>query len=265
MMEPQNSWRIIAASVFVALLFVGVAAVSAQSTQTDKTASVVAVEAPAEDSGEWREALTALSPQTVTETGEYRAPRELPASEAISRELLTSYLTLKSDGKLTQAEQQAAIQQIIGRNITPVTAPERYSMNTIVVSETTTLEVYAGAVTRILSRSAEIKEYELTSFARAVGEGTSAGVPNLARAATTYRGMETALATLPVPPTVASEHLAVLESIASIAYVTDLMARWNGDPLVALSFVDAFAASERDVQLSLNGLYRTIRSVAERS
>lgn len=266
-METRTNWVIVLVASSFAVLVIGIAAVAASYQPTPAAVAPLTAEqgttpqAPASD--DWRAAVSSLAPQSEGPDGEYRAPKELGATDAIFRELMASYFESTTDGNLTVEERDAAVAEVLQRNIQAVVAPTMYTLADVSVDPSGSIQTYAGQFTEALARSTQIKEYELTSFARTVGQGNARGTVSLQDAAAIYKGIEKELASMSVPGAVAQEHLAVLKSITQIAYVTSLLGSWSGEPTQALSFIDAFVRAERDVQLTLYNAYRKMSSVVE--
>jgi hypothetical protein len=265
-METRTDWRIVAISACAAFVLIGsayaLAAVQSSEPAPIEAPIVVGTPTPADDS--WRNTLTTVTTQPVGPQGEYLAPKELPPGEAMARELLESYVRLKESGQYTPSETQTAVQNIITRHA-PTLTPPTYEAGALRTDPENDIVVYAGELTRILTQSTKIKEYELKTFARSIGELNTKGSPTLTNASTIYRTIETELAGMRVPSAVVNEHLAVLNSGAALGYTTSLMAGWNGDPIFALAYIDQFVEAERDVQLSISALYRKLGVIAQKS
>lgn len=264
-METRADWRILAVPVAFSVLLIGGAFWFAQAAPSPEPLTTT-LETTADASGDtaWRETLGVLETERVTPEGEYRAPEELPPGDAMAQELLFTYVSLKRDGTLTPAKLQSAVEEIVARHA-PTLDTRTYTADALLIDQGTDIIPYTGALTEALARSTAIKEYELKTFARSIGEKNTAGSLPLANAAALYRGIEGDLSTMRVPKSVVTEHLAVLNATAMLAYTTGLMAEWNGDPVFALAYIDQFVETERDVQLSISALYRKLGQIAQQS
>lgn len=252
-METRAYWGpVVVAGCIAVALIVGTYFYVTREVQTPSLIDGVRVApAPQEVHTEWRAALDALA-RPAQATGPYRAPTELPTSESISRELVAAYAALKS-GESTNTD--AAITDIVTRNVVVLAPTDTYTLATVATSKSVTLEEYARVVGNALERSAQVREYELSVFARTISKSSTAGTPALAASAALYRSIEHELARTLVPPPLADEHLTVLKGIAFLAYSTELMAEWSGDPVDALSYVDGFIKAERELKSAFNALF----------
>jgi hypothetical protein len=264
-MPTDTNWRVIAVALVAAIGLIVGALVVSLGQEVEATVAVVepgAYESAA--SSEWKEAIDAIAPKPATTLSEYVAPKELPVTDAMARELLASYLSYKQDGVLTASEKQAAVDAIIARNIKTIVPSKLYTDTDLTPSQTNDIIAYSGTLTEILARSTEIKEYELRTFSKSIGANDINGSPTLEKAATVYAGIEQSLQKLPVPNTVRTEHLALLNRTAELQHATELMATWTGDPTQALAYMDAFVKAERDVQLTMSALYRKLAQIAQK-
>ncbi len=264
-METRTQWGMVAvAGVFVLLIIAG--AVSTVYFKTDiGTIAPVAFEnsQTSTASGDWMSILSEIATTTLDAEGNYIAPQELPPTERVSREVLAAYLSLKADGTLSEAEKNEAISEIIARNITPINIRSPYLASSLKISDTADIGVYAGALTRSLSRSAMVKEYELTTFSKTIGQKNYAGTPALASAAEIYKGIEKDLQAMTVPRVVSQEHLALLNAVASLSNATKLLSTWSGDPLMGLSYADAFVQADNETASALTALYDKLGEIGE--
>jgi hypothetical protein len=262
-METRAPWVNIAVAGVCAVVLMGTAVafgytqrnsastgtVTAVTTKTDTTST--------EDDG-WRAALDAIASTTVAADGSYKAPSSLPPTEAVARELFADYIQKKQDGTLTKEEQVSTINKLIAQNVATVTPSVTYTLGNVKTDSSVSVSVYAGALAASLQKSTAVKEYELTTFARTIGQNNTSGTPTLASAAVVYATIEKELLAMRVPPKVAAEHLSLLQAVSNLAHATKLMSTWSGDPIVALSYVDAFAKAEQSTQTSVATLFAVL-------
>ncbi len=251
-METRAHWGpVIFAGIFAVLLIIVTYFFSTQETVGSAPVGEVRVASPTHSTdNEWRTALEAVA-RPAPSTGPYRAPEELGTTPSMSQELVASYLSLKST---PGASTDAALADIVSRNVTVLTRNDTYTL-AAVRTGTITLEAYAQTIGDAMERASTVHEYELSVFSRTVAEGRTTGTPALAASARTYRGIEATLASAVVPKELNVAHLELLQSIAFLAYTTELMAEWSGDPVDALSYVDGFIKAEREVKSAFNALF----------
>ena len=140
-----------------------------------------------------------------------------------------------------------------------------YGASQLRVSPSATLDTYMGSLGAALGKSAEVKEYELLSFSRAVGKQDYNGTPELGAAALTYRGVEQDLLRMDVPTDLRVQHLELLQAVSLLAQTTGLLANWSGDPIDALAYIDAFSKAERSVQLAINNVFAQVTKIGKQS
>lgn len=251
----MNGWPRLAPVVLAAVVSVGLVGWSLYSVSAEP---ITQVEPRAEAVSEvqtldasWRTLLTNLTP-TTTSAKEFRAPKELSTTDAIAQELVATKILL-SNGTLSNANLQTALIDLAKRNVRPIEPNDTYTRASLKIASTS-LETYAGNLRDAMESSGYVTEYELTTFAKTLKAENTRGTPELARAASLYRSVEGQLVRMPVPEALASEHLQLVKSVAFMARSVELMGGWTGDHADALTYIDAFARAERQVQKSLNDL-----------
>lgn len=259
-MEARTNWGILSVSLAVALVLIVISYFIAtwQAKEPENISAGQALETPSREgieTAEWRSALDAIATQAASTSGEYRAPEELGTSQAVSQELVATYFKLKSQNQLGTKTADDELNALIERNVTAIQPSKTYTASSVATDSNATLDSYAEAVGNAMERSAGIKEYELTTFARTVGVEDYNGTPTLMTAASVYRIIERDLLGAKVPPPLASQHAQVLTSVAYLAQSVELMGGWTGDPLDALAYVDAFVKAERQTQVAFNALF----------
>jgi hypothetical protein len=260
-MPTRANWGIIVvASAFVLVLIGGAVYAAYQSSHPSTVTTTSTVSDTT--AGDWQGAL-ALIATTTNANGEYIAPKELSPTEALSRELFVKYAQLKQSGAST-AEQSKAIDSIVAQNAVVVKPTTVYTLGSIHTSTTLKVTDYDIAVTSILRRSTAIKEYELTTFSKTIGAVDTNGTPTLIQASTVYRSIEADLAKMSVPKTLANEHLALLQSVSSLADTTKLMGTWSGDPVTALVYIDAFTRADHATQVAVAAVYSKMVTLAKK-
>lgn len=269
-MEPRTNWVIVGVSGAFALGIIVLAvatAYTANSTQNSAPLAAAQGESltPEGSVGDWRTALDAIATAATKDTGEFRAPAELGATPSIAQELVATYYKLKSENKLNTPEADDALNSLIKRNVKAIEPNDTYTLGAIRTNPAVTLDAYAGVVGTTMEQSASVQEYELVTFARTVGHENHNGTPELQAAARIYHSIETDLAATQVPPALATQHLAVIKSIAYLAQATELLGGWSGDPIDALAYVDAFVRAEHQSQTAFNALFSAMINVGKKS
>ena len=256
-MRITREVQILGGSVLAACMLVGGAYAATRPTVSERIATAPALVTTPTDTS-WRASVDALLPQQPESLEEYRAPKELPPSEAIAQELIATYLSKAQYGVFTANDARETVETVLTRNTIRIEPSRIYRAEDLRISDTLSFLDYTGSLTKVMSRASQIEEHELKTFSRSVGEGNAQGSPALKRSADVYASIATDLAALTVPTAFAPEHLAALNAVTSLAHVTQLMSAWNGDPLYALAYIDAFVKTERESKLALGALYRKL-------
>ena len=265
-------------------------------SNTEKKAYVSANE---DDDGDgltnWRETLFGTDPQKADTDGDgvsdsdeiaqgssptvfgtepinkdrYVAPKALSSTDAIARELFASYASFKT-GTLSNDDVVSSIEDIVDRRLANgdgvQSAATVYDLSDITISETATLETYIGAVDRALQLSKQIREYELSVFARAVQKsGGENGLTKLKKSVTVYRDIQTQLLALPVPDEVIVEHLIFVNSLESFIFAIDAMTGWSGDAFEAMVLVGDYGEAEDEMVASMAQLYEFVTTLQKQT
>lgn len=267
-------------TLFVAIVIaVGAVALALFTTNTEpqKKESLVLVSSsrPAEIDTDgdaipdWKEALIGTNPVSYdealpapeTSVARYEAPSALPPAQAFAREFFAEYTKARGDGVITPEEAHAAIDAaLIGRS--DAAAGPLYELSDLSIEGDVLGAAYRSALIRALNRATEVREYELATFTRAVTEDARE-LEKLKDAAAVYAEIEASFVALEVPPSVAAEHLAALNSLGALTRATAALSNWGGDPLDALGLVNNFAAAEDDFSKHLAELFSLTQALIE--
>ena len=286
-----RQWAPLAVALLVAVLLVGFATYGATTSDSKtedavviapRSAGAAALDSDSDGLPDWQEELYGTDIHSVdsdsdgvgdkeelamkanpTEYGStpteplanYRAPAGLSPTEAMARELFAEYNSKKVDGTYSTKDQQQTIENLIERHVEPVRASKVYGVSDIKLKSGVADEVYAGALIGVLRESESVEVYELVHFAHAVGNHDFNGTPELIADAALYRAIVTKLGTIEVPPHVATEHIALMQAISNLADAVQYLGTWSGDPLMALSYVDHFTATEKKMNVVLQNLF----------
>ncbi len=292
-METQNNWGMVVLAGLFAIVASGVAGVTyfwesnPNPNQNNTPAQVAPVVTTADSRDDtdgdgllnWQETLFGTDPTKAdtdgdgtsdkdevamkadpTKTGvstvkEYRAPKTFSTTDALARELYVDYTQLAAQGSFTAKERNDMLADIAKRNIETPILTQNITRADLHIKTDTPVETYTALTTIILREATKVKEYELAAFARTVNAGNVTGTPALKEAATLYANIGRALLVMEVPPTLADKHLALIKSVRALSSTVSLMGTWEGDPLDALSYMDAFNRAEGENQKSVSELF----------
>lgn len=212
---------------------------------------------------DWQESLNATTRDAGADDS-YHAPASLPPTEALAREIFADYAAAKQGGTLDMSKATAAIADSIAHSADTASVPKTYTLTGLSIHADVPISAYAGAVTEALKDAGQVTEYELTTFSRAM-KGSRSDIARLQAAAAVYAAIAEKLATLQVPASVATDHLAAMNSLAALSAATKDLAHWGGDPLVALSLVNNFTLAEAVFSDDIATLYARLRTLEKKS
>lgn len=195
----------------------------------------------------------------------YTAPRGLPATEALARELFTSYADAKKDGTFSTQEVNVAFADILARRLQESEPARAYTLADLSFAPEISVSEYERALSATLRKTTAVREYELNVFARAVTDANSLELEKLTASALVYEAVRDELLALAVPEKVAEEHLATINSLSELARSAMSLGAWGGDPFDALALVNTFSDAENGFSDELNSLYALVRAIKEQS
>ena len=278
MESGKGGWGVVFAAVVFAIIAIGIA-VSTFIFQDKNGSAVVAGNTPSVNDTDgdgltvWEEQVWRTDPAKADTDGDGASdgaevaagtdpttagPRANPyetwtptkPSDAFAQNAASFYISNKAagdNGSVLSASQ-------VAQNIKLPDLKENISYSTLIISETEPLALYTRILYEILRESTAVREYELSTFKRAVQTQNYYGSPELNDAATKYREIEAALLAMQVPASVASEHLDLVNAVGTLANTVSAMASWGGDPFAGLAYTNAFLTAENMVDTALNAL-----------
>lgn len=251
-MKTQNGWGVVLLAGGFSLLAISVAGATYFFENKPEKPGVVAVPnndiagVQADTAADWKASLERFT--SSSQSG-------LSPTDLLGLKLGEEY----ANETRSEDERQEALSRLIAEYVPTFNSHEAtVSLGDLSIRTEAALDVYAELTLIILRESARVREYELVSFSRAVREGNNAGIPELKEAATVYKRISQALVLVDVPPSVANEHLAVINSLGSLANIVSRMGGWTGDPLTGLSYLDSFITAENAVAASVETLFDAI-------
>lgn len=293
-MQNRNNFGILLVSGALALSAIGVALLTQNlsGTTTVDDAGVIAVEktlrtqAPTNTDTDgdglpnWKEILYKTDPTNPDTDGDgvsdydeieqksdplvfgtdvalktYIAPRALAPSDALARELFSSYAGEQSN-LLSKTELEYAIEEMVQRQGTVKEPPiHTYDLSEIQISKTLSMSTYIGAVSQALNKAQQVREYELSVFARAVEKGGGSDLEKLRSAAAIYRSIQNELVAMPVPEKISTEHVIFINSMEAFIVSIEQLANWNGDPFTAIVLIGKYGDAEDAMVQDMSALF----------
>ena len=295
-METRKSWGMVVLAGLFAVTVIGVASITYFSESKDSPASITPVasedgrgDTDGDGLPDWQETLLGTDPTKADTDGDGvsdkdevaiganptawgtatgtkdRDPNAPSTTETLARDLYADYTKLTEKGTFTADERDEVFAGIIKRDIVPLDLGQNLTIADMKIKAGAPVDAYTALITVIFRESTRVREYELATFARAVNTDTFSGTPALKDAATLYAYIAKALLEVEVPPELAHEHLAATKSVGALAYAVSLMGNWKGDPLDALSYIDAFNRAETESQKSVNELFSLAAELLKKS
>lgn len=293
-MQNRNNFGILLVSSAIALSAIGVAffTQSLSDGQHDSSGGVVATDSshtlPARDTSfidededgllGWEEALYGTNPlvadtdadgildgeevalgsdpavEGAGATDSYVAPSALSSTDALARELFTSYAAARQGGSLDTATLNTALEEIVDRRTAVEKTYTPYTLADVQTQSSVSVHTYARSLNSALAEANTIREYELNVFARAVDNNGGAELQKLKATATIYRSIQQKLLTTNVPDDLVHQHLAFINSLGLLAYEIEQLSNWNGDPLDALVLVGTYSTAEDEMANAFDSL-----------
>jgi len=197
----------------------------------------------------------------VKKDGVYIAPSALSSTEAVARELFAGYAGARQRGALDRNQIENSIEDIVGRRLGDASRAPQFTLADIKTENDVTVDAYAGSVSRALKEADTVREYELSVFARAVEKNRDIELEKLKATVSVYTSIQRALLALEVPPDIVNEHLAFVNSVASLAHEVERLSTWSGDPFDALVLVGDYSDAENEMVARLNDLFTFMQTL----
>ena len=197
----------------------------------------------------------------VKKDGVYIAPSALSSTEAVARELFAGYAGARQGGALDRNQIENSIEDIVGRRLGDASRAPQFTLADIKTENDVTVDAYAGSVSRALKEADTVREYELSVFARAVEKNRDIELEKLKATVSVYTSIQRALLALEVPPDIVNEHLAFVNSVASLAHEVERLSTWSGDPFDALVLVGDYSDAENEMVARLNDLFTFMQTL----
>ncbi len=202
---------------------------------------------------------------TTTLTAEdLPGPSAAPGSitDEFSKEFLQEYFQ-ESNGQPMTADAQQTLMQNLLQNFSAKAAKSLVSSYTLVsvhTSTSVTTSSYAGQVESILMAHdvPAADSHPLPLMETLIEQNDESARPKLVAISSAYRSIATDLLGLSVPPALAAQHLALIQSFDSLAKSTSLVTKYEKDPLGTLGALSSFQDSSKSLADAINVLAMVI-------
>lgn len=200
---------------------------------------------PVNDLSSWEKTLEDITPVSGEESGVYVAPRALPTTDALAREVFAVYAKARSDGTFEAGEIESGLAQVIAQNAPDLATARKYTLSDVRAEADVTLVGYESSVMSALRQATAVREYELNVFARAISSNSAVELKKLEATALVYEGIRDTLLTIEVPERLVDQHLQVINDLSAVAAAVRGLSGWTGDPIDALVLVNEFRKREQ--------------------
>lgn len=131
---------------------------------------------------------------------------------------------------------------------------ENIAVTDLRVTEGMSMKLYSEIVYEILRESLAVRQSELALFRKAITSKNHSGTLELKDAARTYKSIQAALIGMQVPPAVVVEHVALVNATGTLANIVGAMGSWSGDPFAGIIYLEAFTATQQQLEASITAL-----------
>lgn len=138
---------------------------------------------------------------------------------------------------------------------------EKIPYTALRIGTSTDVTLYGQIVVGILQKSLDVRRDELVVFKHTIEDRNYLGTPELKQDATVYKSIEAALLAIQVPQAVATEHLALINAVGTLANVVSAMGNWGGDPVAGLAYMDALLKTQSRSRGAMNNLFDAISHI----
>ncbi|HYD93036.1 MAG TPA: hypothetical protein VEB18_01090 [Candidatus Paceibacterota bacterium] len=210
-----------------------------------------------------------IKPRFESEKPEPSTDFDLPGVDAkpetmtgrFARDFFGSYLTSRGPEAPTEEAMLAFIQEAIDDLEATRAALYADEELTIVPDSTEALTTYLIAGEAAINANSLMgARSELYSFADAVQKDDAAALAAVRASAKAYERIALALSRVAVPQSISSEHLAMVNAVATVGATIGDMGTFDTDPLRGFVGFDAYTEATRDMAAAFAGLYPSLQA-----
>ncbi|MEY2664410.1 MAG: hypothetical protein RIT04_218 [Candidatus Parcubacteria bacterium] len=154
------------------------------------------------------------------------------------REIFSQYMKLQQSGAGTDKTSQQAVIDTILSNQKFILSPKEYKLADLTFTETistSSIQNYANNLSLVLTSFAAQKSRDETTILReSVDKNNAEVLKELDPIIAFYKKSLTMLVSLPVPRTIATMHLNIVNGLSGLVFVDESYRQASADPLIAL-------------------------------
>jgi len=174
--------------------------------------------------------------------------KPLTQTDILTRNVIGPYLKQLKDGNYSRESSQQIVQKatdyMLQLSFTPTIAQE---LNITTDTNKPTVEVYKAELQQALQPIFNLKEYELTIYARAIRDNSKQDFDSLAEIATVYNNAALEALKVAVPTDVSAVHLAIVNSLRKFSVILTELSKGYDDPAASLSGTANFTQAEEEL------------------
>ena len=262
----KNSIGMIVVAVLVSAGLVGGATLlRAHAAPQSSGPVVITTPPPTLPTTDWEKDFVSVGPGGTGSTSPYAPPPGISPTDALGREIFSGFASSYTGGAFNAKKAAAAAADIAAHQVAATPPTKVYTLANVVLQKPAVGRDYENALKATMLQANAVREYELSTFSRAVHNNDTADLARLRADAAVYSALAEALIKVPVPQSLAEEHVAAVNAIAEIAAADDALGNWTGDPLDALRLVNSFVAAEGSVTDTLQTLYASVATLEKRT
>lgn len=264
----------------------------ANTTATDTTplAESAAYQADADGDGvrDWEETLIGTDPNNPDTNGDgisdgeelararaastegagtASASTTLTETDLLAREIFGAYIQSKQQGTYDDEAFQYLVAQTTDERFDAENTTSYTRDDLTVTADTSTARVarYESSLQEALAAIAEIEEYELTMYGRALEQESEADFAKLEAASDVYASIAEDLLAVAVPADAVEAHLSLVNAFANFAQVLSRMTQSPDDPIIAFVATRSFLEGEDMIKTAYSeiDIYFTLKDDSE--
>ncbi len=181
--------------------------------------------------------------------------KTLTKTDVITRDLLGSYVQQVRNKTYTEQSGEKIVNKVTDEVFALNYKPKQLStLITTPNNDYNTIKKYKDSLYKTLSALSNLKEYELTIYARAIQNNSKKDFDDLRNISLIYSNVATDMLDITVPKEVSTIHLSILNSLYKFSEVLKNMADGYNDPAAGLSGIGNFTKTEEEIQQSFSKL-----------
>lgn len=225
------------------------------------TPNALASQLPSADQG------TSTPPLTDADFGGTPAPAAGSITEQFSREFFQEYVQASNGQPMDQATQQQLVTSLLGQFTQKAAASfaSPYSNVNVHTSNIATLQTYSAGVEKafIDNDIAGTNGDPLDLMAALIQSNDPAAKKKLLAIATAYQAIADDLKALSVPPSLSSNHVALVQSFETLSKATNTVAHYQDDPLGTMGAFSAFKTGTASMSQAITALATSVLANGE--